>query len=180
MHNFSLSITFYIIHFILLTHHHNCTWSYCCKFIDLVFFSLIHLCLFLWSTPVHFSLSSLIQYVFFFDPLLYSHFTINSLIHSVFSWIHRCMFYWSASSCCRSWFLLLSNSPSLRSLSEEPLSPPYQWTSHSHEQVITMDQSRQPTNQQITAMNTLWNKPMNKPKQVMTFHQWTSHINGQV
>lgn len=144
MQNFSLSITFYIFHFILLTHHHKCRGSYCCKFIDLVFFftnslvsfSLIHpctffqnidlICLFLWSTPVHF--------------------TINSLIHSVFSWIHPCMFYWSASSCCRSWFLLLSNSPSLRSLSEEPLSPPYQWTSHSHEQVITMDQSRQPTN----------------------------------
>lgn len=147
MQKFSLLITSYIFHFILLTHHHNCTGSYCCKFIDhwscffftnsLVSFSLIHpctfffkfidpICLFLWSTPVSF--------------------TINSLIHSVFSWIHPCMFYWSASSCCRSWFLLLSNSPSLRSLSEEPLSPPYQWTSHSHEQVITMDQSRQPTN----------------------------------
>lgn len=96
MQKFSFLITSYIFHFILLTHHHNCTGSYCCKFIDhwscffftnsLVSFSLSHpctfffkfidpICLFLWSTPISFTINSLIHsctfYYKFIDPLCF-------------------------------------------------------------------------------------------------------------
>lgn len=90
MQKFSLLITSYIFHFISLTHHHNCTGSYCCKFIDhwscffstnsLVSFSLIHpctfffkfidpICLFLWSTPVQsFYYKFIDALCYFLDP----------------------------------------------------------------------------------------------------------------
>lgn len=97
MLNFSLSIKFYIFHIILLNHHHKCkgSWATAVNSLNhqMVCFSLIHLCLFLWSTSATFTINSLISSFFFFDPPLYIFLKVHWSNLS-FSLIHSCKFHY--------------------------------------------------------------------------------------